>query len=114
MDTLFATGHIALWLLIAGLFFPRLSLLIAWLGTGTYPPNALPELVNFVSWLFFPRFLMAFYIYTDMGTNNLWFWAYIVMGIIGFVGETGYTHRHVVRRTTVSRDGATTTTVEEV
>ena len=36
MDPLFATGHIALWLLIAGLFFPRLALLFAWLGTGTY------------------------------------------------------------------------------
>ena len=108
-----ATGHLALWLLVAGLFFPRLALLAAWLGTGTYPPNTLPDLVNFVSWLFFPRFLMAYYIYTDMGSNNLWFWAYIVLGVAGFVGETGYTRRRVTRRTTVTRDGTTTTTVEE-
>jgi hypothetical protein len=113
INSLFATGHIALWLLIAGLFFPRLALFVAWLGTGTYPPNSLPLLLNFVSWLFLPRFLMAYYIYTDMGTNNLWFWAYIVIGIVGFFGETGYAHRRVVRRTTVSRDGTTTTTVEE-
>lgn len=113
MDTLLATGHIALWLLIAGLFFPRLALLVAWLGTGTYPPNTLPDLLNFVSWLFFPRFLMAYYIYVDMGTNNVWFWAYIVLGVAGFIGETGYAHRRVIRRTTVSRDGTTTTTVEE-
>jgi hypothetical protein len=112
MNPLFATGHIALWLLIAGLFFPRLALLFAWLGTGTYPPNPLPELLNFVSWLFFPRFLMAYYIYLDMGTNNLWFWAYIVLGIAGCFGETGYFHRRISRRTTVSRDGTTTTTVE--
>ena len=114
INTLLATGHIALWLLIAGLFFPRLALLVAWLGTGTYPPNTLPDLLNFVSWLFFPRFLMAYYIYTDMGTNNIWFWAYIVLGIAGFVGETGYARRRVVRRTTVSGDGTTTTTVEDV
>ena len=67
MDTLFATGHLAPWLLIAGLFFPRLALLIAWLATGSYPPNGLPDLLNFVSWLFFPRFLMAYYIYIDIG-----------------------------------------------
>jgi len=114
INSLLATGHIALWLLVAGLFFPRLALLVAWLGTGTYPPNTLPELLNCVSWLFFPRFLMAYYIYTDIGTNNLWFWAYIIIGIAGFFGETGYAHRRVIRRTTVSRDGATTTTVEDV
>ena len=94
-------------------FFPRLALLVAWLGTGSYPPNSLPFLLNFVSWLIFPRFLMAYYIYTDMGTNNFWFWAYIVLGLMGFVGESGYARRRVVRRTTVSRDGQTTTTVEE-
>ncbi len=113
MNTLLETGHIAFWLLVAGLFFPRLALLVAWLGTGTYPPNTLPDLLNFVAWLFFPRFLMAYYIYTDMGTNNLWFWAYLALGIAGFFGESGYVRRRVTRRTTVSRDGTTTTTVED-
>jgi hypothetical protein len=112
-NALLATGHIALWLLILGLFLPRLALFLAWLGTGTYPPNTLPDLVNFVSWLFLPRFLMAYYIYTDVGANNLWFWAYIVLGIVGLLGETDYARRRVIRRTTVSRDGTTTTTVEE-
>lgn len=113
MDTLFATGHIALWLLVLGLLFPRLTLFIAWLGVGTYPPNTLTDLLNFVGWLFLPRFLMAFYIYTDMGANNLWFWAYLALGIVGLIGETGFAHRRVTRRTTVSQDGRTTTTVEE-
>ncbi len=106
------TGHIALWLLVVGLFFPRLGLFIAWLGSA-YPPNTLPVLVDFLAWLFFPRFLMAYYIYTDIGTANLWFWAYLILGIAGFFGETGYARRRIVRRTTVSRDGNTTTTVEE-
>jgi hypothetical protein len=114
MDPLFATGHIALWLLVAGLFFPRLSLLFAWIGTGTYPANPLPDLINVVSWLFFPRFLMAYYIYLDMGSQNFWFWAYIIVGIAGFCGEAGFTHRRIIRRTTVSRNGNTTTTAEEV
>ena len=113
MDTLFATGHLALWLLLVGLFFPRLALFVAWLGTGTYPPNTLPDLLNFVSWLFFPRFLMAYYIYIDMGANNLWFWAYLVTGVMGFFGESGFVHRRIIRRTKVTRNGETTTTVEE-
>jgi hypothetical protein len=107
-----STGHIALWLLLAGLFLPRLALFLAWLGTG-YPANTLPDLLNFALWLFFPRFLMAFYIYIDMGPNNIWFWAYIVTGIAGFFGETSYARHRIMRRTTVSRDGRTTTTVEE-
>ena len=88
-NTFLATGHIAFWLLLVGLFLPRFALFVAWLEMA-YPPNPLPDLVNFALWLFFPRFLMAFYIYTDMGTNNIWFWAYIVLGIAGLFGETGY------------------------
>ncbi len=106
-------GHIALWVLVIGLFFPRLSLFAAWLVVGAYPPNILPVLVNFLSWLFFPRFLMAYYIYTDQGFNNVWFWAYLVIGIAGFFGETGYVRHRIVRRTTVNRDGSTTTVEEE-
>ena len=113
MDPLFATGQIALWLLIAGLFFPRLALIVAWLVTGTYPANPLSDLVNVLSWLFLPRFLMAYYIYLDMGTQNIWFWAYIIVGIAGLFGETHYARRRITRRTSVSRDGTTTTTVEE-
>jgi hypothetical protein len=111
-NTFLATGHIALWLLIIGLFLPRLGLFIAWITSG-YPPNALPDLVNFVLWLFIPRFLMAYYIYSDIGTNNVWFWAYVLTGILGLFGEGGYARHRIVRRTTVSRDGRTTTTVEE-
>ncbi len=113
-DAFLATGHITLWLLLCGLFFPRLALFLAWLLPGAYPPNPLPDLVNFVLWLATPRFLMAFYIYTDIGMNNVWFWAYLVIGFVAFFGESGYVHRRVIRRrTTVSRNGQTTTTVEE-
>ena len=111
-NLILATGHIAFWLLVLGLFFPRLALFIAWLEPGTYPPNSLPDLVNFIGWLFLPRFLMAYYIFTDIGTHNIWFWAYLVLGIAGFFGESGYVHRRVTR-TTRSADGTTVTTVEE-
>ena len=113
MNLFLATGHLSIWLLVAGLFVPRLALAIAWI-MAAYPPNALSDLLNFVLWLFVPRFLIAFYIYTDTGPNNLWFWAYIITGIMGMVGESGVVHRRVIRRrTTVTRNGHTTTTVEE-
>ena len=114
MDTnaLLGTGPITLWVLILGLFVPRVALLIAALE-GAYPPNPLPDLVNFVLWLIVPRFLMAYYIFIDMGPANIWFWAYVILGIAATFGEGGYVGRRVVRRTTVSRDGRTTTTVEE-
>ena len=109
---LLATGHIALWVLVLGLFFPRFTLFLACLGNGAYPPNPLPALLNFVAWLFIPRFLMAYYIYIDIGPNNLWFLAYLILGIVGCFGETHYV-RHRITRRTVSPDGTTTTTIEE-
>jgi len=113
-DTLLATGHIALWLLVAGLFFPRLALFVAWLSSGAYPVNNLGELLNFGLWLFLPRFLMAYYIYLDIGTQNLWFWAYVITGVAGCFGESHVVRRRVIRRTRVSRSGDTITTDEEV
>lgn len=108
-----ATGHIALLLLVIGLFFPRLALLFGFLATGNYPPNILSVLLSFFSWIFFPRFLMAYYIYTDIGTTNFWFWAYLVTGIAGFFGESRFVQRRIIRRTEVTRHGNTTTTIEE-
>ncbi len=111
---LLQAGHIDLWLLVAGLFFPRLALFIACFFVGDYPANPLPILLNLIGWLFFPRFLIAYFIYINAGPENLFFWAYIALGIAGLMGESGYVHRRVIRRrTTVSRDGETTTTVEE-
>jgi hypothetical protein len=113
MNLALTTGPIAVWILLLGLFLPRLTLLVAWV-LSVYPPNPLADVVNFLGWLFIPRFLIAFYIYTDSGTNNVWFWAYIITGVVGLLGESGLVHRRVVRRRTiVSQDGRTTTTVEE-
>ena len=113
MDSLFATGHLSILLLVIGLFFPRLTLFCAWFFSA-YPANHLSELVNFVLWIFVPRFLIAYYIYIDIGSHNIWFWAYVVTGIMGLIGEPGVVHRRVVRRRVVRNDGAVTTVEEEV
>ena len=112
MNVLLAAGHISIWVLLFGLFFPRLTLALAWFFHA-YPPNVLPVIGNFLLWLFLPRFLMAYYVYTDIGTNNVWFWAYVVTGLVGLFGESGMVHRRVIRRTRVIRDGNAITTIEE-
>ena len=113
MDPVIATGHISFWLLLAGLFFPRLSLALAAFVFGGYPANPLSDLANFVLWLLVPRFLMAYYISLDLGMNNLWFWAYVVTGVIGLFGEPHFVRRRVVRRRTIiANDGSRT--VEEI
>src|ERR1700733_3043462 len=111
---LLQAGHIDPWILLLGLFLPRLSLFLAAFVIGDYPPNPLPMLFNVVGWLFLPRFLMAYYGYVNAGTANIWFWAYIILGIAGMVGEGGYVHRRVIRRTTtVNPDGSRTVVEEE-
>src|SRR5579871_6738948 len=110
MPPLLATGHLALPLLVGGLFFPRLALALAALVFGGYPPNPLSVLANFFLWLFLPRFLLAYYIAIDIGTSNLWFWAYLITGIVSLVGEPSFVHRRVLRRRTVTRNGNAVTT----
>jgi len=111
---LLQSGHIDLWILLLGLVLPRLALFLAAFVAGDYPHNTLPLLFNFLGWLFIPRFLMAYYIYTDAGTNNIWFWAYIILGVAGMIGEGGYVKRRVIRRTTtVNPDGSRTVVEEE-
>jgi hypothetical protein len=93
---MFATGHISLLLLLLGLFLPRISLVIACFGA--YPANPLSPLFNFLGWLFLPRFLWAYYISLDIGTHNVWFWAYLILGILGVLGEGHFFHHRVGRR----------------
>jgi len=115
MNSLLATGHLSLVLLLVGLVFPRLTLALAALVFGGYPANPLSDLANFILWLLVPRFLMAYSISLDIGIDNVWFWAYIVTGLAGLFGEPSFVHRRVVRRRTiVSRGDGTTETVEEV
>jgi hypothetical protein len=111
MDPLLATGHISILVLVAGLFFPRLTLFLAWFFSAA-PPNTLSTLGNVLLWLFVPRFLLAYDVYQDIGTHNFWFWAYLVTGVISLVGEPRMVHRRVVRRRVI-RKGDGTTVIEE-
>jgi hypothetical protein len=69
-------GEIAIWFLVLGLIFPRITLLIAWFSHGI-PANNIPFIGDFFMAVFVPRVLILIYIATNMGICP-WFWIHLV------------------------------------
>jgi hypothetical protein len=70
-------------LLFFSLFFPRISLFIAYLAGGI-PVNNVPLFFDVLGALVFPRILIMYYIvYADLGTG--WLIAHIIALIIKMV-----------------------------
>ena len=67
--------------LIWTLFFPRITL-IYYYANNWIPANAIPFFGDVVMTVIIPRLLVLFYIYQNIGANNFWFWAHLVMLII--------------------------------
>ena len=72
------------YLLFFSLFFPRLSLFVAWLAGGI-PANAVPFWFEFFLTLFVPRALIIFYIGTTLGWNSGWLVAHVVAWLIAML-----------------------------
>ncbi len=70
-------------LLFFGLFFPRISLWVAWLN-GAIPPNTVPFVFEFFLTLFLPRALICFYIITTLGWNSNWLIAHGIFWFFAF------------------------------
>ncbi len=74
--------------LLFSLFFPRIVLLVYFL-MERFPQNTLPLWLDGVLGLFVPRILILIFIYQNMGTNNIWFIAHLVVLILTyFTGGT--------------------------
>ena len=84
------TNEIETWLLILTLIFPRLGLIIAYLG-GNIPHNTIPLLGDIVLCVFVPRLLMTLYIASNMGTNNGWFWLHLIGFFVALLYNIGST-----------------------
>jgi hypothetical protein len=69
--------------LLFALFFPRIVLL-AYLLMERFPANTIPFWADVVLGLFAPRILILIYIYQNMGTNNIWFAAHLVVLILTY------------------------------
>lgn len=69
--------------LLFSLFFPRIVLLVYFL-MERFPANTFPLWLDGVLGLFVPRILILIFIYQNMGTNNIWFVAHLVVMILSY------------------------------
>ncbi|MEJ7623205.1 MAG: hypothetical protein WKF34_04370 [Pyrinomonadaceae bacterium] len=88
-----------IYFLIFSLFFPRLVLLVyLFLFPELYPPNSLPQIADILLGIFIPRVLILIYIYQNMGADNIWFIAHLVVMLLAYFGGGRQTVRRRRRR----------------
>ncbi len=81
--------------LLFSLFFPRITMLVAiFFNPAAYPANAVPQIADVLLGIFLPRVLILIYIYQNMGYENVWFVAHLVVAILAYLGGS----RETVRR----------------
>lgn len=83
-----------IYFLIFSLFFPRVVLLVyLFLFPNLYPANAIPQWADILLGVFMPRILILVYIYQNMGADNIWFAAHLVVMILAYFGGGRETSR---------------------
>ena len=88
-----------IYFLLFSLFFPRLVLVLFILfWPGMYPANSVPQWADIALGIFFPRVLILVYIYQNLGANNVWFIAHLVVMILAYFGGSRETNRRRRRR----------------
>jgi hypothetical protein len=81
--------------LLFSLFFPRLVMIVfILLYPNLYPANSVPQLADLLLGILFPRVLILIYIYENLGYNNIWFAAHLIVMILAYFGGG----RETVRR----------------
>lgn len=85
--------------LLFSLFAPRIVMLVYFFAFySEFPANTVPQWADVVLGAFFPRVLILIYIYQNMGYENIWFAAHLVVAILAYFGGSKETHRRVRRR----------------
>jgi hypothetical protein len=74
--------------LLFSLFAPRI-VLIVYLIQGWYPHNTVPQIADILLGVFIPRILILIYIYQNMGYQNIWFAAHLIVLILTYFGGVG-------------------------
>lgn len=71
--------------LLFSLFFPRITMLIYLFAfPAQFPANAVPQWADLLLGIFLPRVLVLIYIYQNMGAENIWFIAHLVVMILAY------------------------------
>ena len=68
---------------------------------ANFPANTVPQWADIVLGAFFPRILILIYIYQNMGCENIWFAAHLLVAILAYFGGG----RETVRRKRVRDAG---------
>jgi hypothetical protein len=85
--------------LLFSLFVPRIVLLVyLFLYPQLYPANSVPQWADLLLGIFFPRVLILIYIYQNMGYDNIWFAAHLIVMVLAYFGGGRETRRRRRRR----------------
>ncbi|CAN5798391.1 hypothetical protein BH20ACI4_BH20ACI4_01310 [soil metagenome] len=85
--------------LLFSLFFPRIVLLAyLFLFPDLYPQNFVPQWADILLGVLAPRILILIYIYQNMGYENVWFAAHLIVMILTYFGGGRETARRRRRR----------------
>ena len=80
--------------LIFSLFFPRVVMLVyLFMFPAQFPQNAVPQWADLLLGIFLPRVLILIYIFQNMGADNVWFIAHLVVMILAYFGGGHQTYR---------------------
>jgi len=79
--------EINFYFLLFSLFFPRIVILVFFvLYPQLYPANSVPQWADLLLGIFIPRVLILIYIYQNMGANNIWFLAHLIVMLMAYFG----------------------------
>lgn len=85
--------------LLFSLFFPRVVMLVyLFLYPGLFPANSVPQWADLLLGLFVPRVLILIYIYQNLGADNIWFAAHMIVMMLAYFGGGRETRRRRRRR----------------
>lgn len=83
--------------LLFSLFFPRITMIVYFVQNW-YPNNSVPILGDILLGAFIPRVLILIYIYQNMGYENIWFAAHLIVMILTYFGGGTGTKRRYSKR----------------
>lgn len=85
--------------LLFSLFFPRIVMLAyLFMFPAQFPQNFVPQWADLLLGIFAPRVLILIYIYQNMGADNIWFIAHLIVMILAYFGGGRETARRTRRK----------------
>ncbi len=74
--------------LLFSLFFPRIVMLVyLFMFPELFPANSVPQWADVLLGIFMPRVLILIYIYQNLGYENIWFVAHLIVAIVVYLGS---------------------------